>query len=139
MATGRKLNGVSREEQIPYLRFLRILAEAAGFLRSTADGQLRPTRAALEWMQVPLLDRSRQLLDAYIAAPFDELVTFRRFSFAHAYGRDLARAKRSLIRLLAPLEAATWYSFADLVAAVKHVEPDFARPSGRYDTWGIRD
>ena len=136
---GKKLSGVSREEHIPYLRFLRTLAEAAGFLRSAADGQLRPTRAALEWMQLPPLDRSRQLLDAYIAAPFDELVTFRRFSFAHAYGRDLARAKRSLIRLLAPLEAATWYSFADLVAAVKRVEPDFARPSGRYDTWGIRD
>lgn len=136
---GEKLTGASREEHIPYFRFLRTVAEAAGFVRSGADAQLRPTRAAIEWMRQEPTERSQHLLDAWITSTFDELVSFNLFTFSRAYGRDISRAKRAIVRLLAQLTPDAWYAFADFVAAVKRVEPDFARPNGLYDTWGIRN
>ena len=51
---------------------------------------------------------------------------------------DPLQTRESLLRLLAQLQPGSWYSQADVIRAVKEVEPDFQRPTGNYDTWYIR-
>ena len=131
------LQGVSREEQWPYLRFLREIAEGAELLRSGADAHLRPTRAALEWMRLPQHERARRLLNGWIESSWDELARFVGLKIQRSYWRNLPAAKRAVLRLLKDVPSGQWIRLDDFVSAVKMVDPDFARPDGRYDTWGI--
>jgi len=134
-----KLQGTSREEHWPYIRFMRCIGIGAGLLRAGADARLRPTRAALEWMQRPALERARQLLDGWIASEWDELVSFVGLKVQRGYFRDLPQTKRMILRLIAQVPPGEWVALDDFVAAVKQTEPDFARPDGRYDTWDLVD
>jgi hypothetical protein len=139
-----KLDGAWREEHWPYMQFVRRVGEGAGLLRVGADSKLRPTREALEWLRQSSLDRARQLLEGWVVSNWDELASFAGIKVQRAYFRDLPLAKRAILRLLnqaicvdAPALAGQWISLDEFVAAVKRVEPDFARPDGRYDTWGL--
>ncbi len=130
--------GLSREGQWPYVQFLRALLQGAGLLRSGADALLRPTRAALEWLRMPLADRVRQLLDGWVAGAWDELEQLSGVELRRAFGRDLPAARRAALALLAQTPPDAWVAFDDFVAAVRAAEPDFARPDGNYDSWGAR-
>lgn len=132
-----KFEGASREEHWPYMQFVRRVAEGAGLLRVGADARLRPTRDALEWLRLPSYARARRLLDGWVASSWDELASFKGIKVQRTYTRDLPGAKRAILRLLGQLPAGPWLALADFVAAVKRVEPDFARPDGRYDSWGL--
>jgi len=129
--------GAWREEHWPYMQFVRRVGEGAGLLRVGADAKLRPTREALEWLQQSALERARSLLDGWVVSSWDELASFGRIKVQRAYFRDLPLAKRAILRLLGQLPAGAWVAYDQFVAAVKRVEPDFARPDGRYDTWGL--
>ncbi|HWQ14751.1 MAG TPA: helicase-associated domain-containing protein [Roseiflexaceae bacterium] len=131
------LKGVMREEQWPYLRFLRCIARAADLLRPGADAALRTTRAALEWLQLPRLERLRRLLEGWIVSDWDELAALEGIKAQRSFGRDLPAARRALLALLAPAPAEGWLDLEAFVAAVKAHEPDFARPDGEYDRWGL--
>ncbi|MBC8163452.1 MAG: helicase-associated domain-containing protein, partial [Roseiflexaceae bacterium] len=135
---GQKLDGISREEHLPFVHFLRMVAQNAELVRPAADSMLRPTRAALDWLRAPQIDRARTLLTGWVTSPYDELVRLAGMTFQRAYGRDLARARRALLRMLGQVPANTWVSVADFTAAVKTSEPDYGRPSGHYDTWGVQ-
>lgn len=132
------LNGVSREEHLVYFQFLRQVGEGTNLLRAGSDAKLHPTREAIEWMRLPTFDRARRLLDGWAESRFDELASFAGMKFARAYGRDVTRAKRALLRLVAQVPAGEWIAFDEFIVAVKTVEPDYARPHGLYDTWGIQ-
>lgn len=129
--------GAWREEHWPYMQFVRRVAEGAGLLRVGADARLRPTREALEWLKLPSLDRARKLLDGWIGSNWDELASFGGIKVQRAYYRDLPQAKRAVLRLIGQLTPGAWIGYDAFVAEVKRVEPDFARPDGRYDTWGL--
>ncbi len=131
------LQGVSREEQWPYVRFLREIAEGAELLRAGADASLRPTRAALEWMRMPQHERVRHLLDGWVKSSWDELVRFVGLKIQRTYWRNVHAAKRAVLQLLKDVPPGQWIRLDAFVAAVKVADPDFARPDGRYDTWGI--
>jgi hypothetical protein len=132
-----KFEGAWREEHWPYVSFLRRIAEGAGLLRAGADARLRPTNAALHWMRQPPVERARRLLEGWVASTWDELVSFLGMKVQRGYSRDLPGAKRAIIRLLGQVAPNQWVALDDFAAAVKVVEPDFARPDGRYDTWGL--
>lgn len=132
-----KLQGISREEHWPYVRFLRLLALGAGLIRVGADAQLKPTHEALDWMRLPALERAHRLLEGWIASGWDELSAFLGLKIEYAFRRDLAATKRALLRLIGQAPMDQWVSFNDFVAAVKLKEPDFARPDGDFDTWRI--
>lgn len=51
---------------------------------------------------------------------------------------DPLQTRQTILRLLAQLQPGSWYGQADVIRAVKEVEPDFQRPTGNYDTWYIR-
>ena len=129
--------GAWREDHWPYVSFLRRVAEGAGLLRVGADARLRPTGAALDWMRQPPAERARRLLEGWVASTWDELVSFLGMKVQRGYSRDLPGAKRAILRLLGQVPAGQWIALNDFTRAVKAVEPDFARPDGRYDTWGL--
>jgi hypothetical protein len=129
--------GAWREEHWPYMQFVRRVAEGAGLLRVGADARLRPTREALDWLKLSLLERARRLLDGWVVSAWDELASFGGIKVQRAYFRDLPLAKRAVLRLLGQLPPGAWVGYDAFVAEVKRVEPDFARPDGRYDTWGL--
>lgn len=132
------LRGISREEHWPYVRFLRYLAEAAGLLRAGADAKLRLAREASEWMRRSRSERARTLLHAWVDSRWDELVSLHGLKFQRALGRNVSASRRAVLRLLEQVPPGQWITFADFITAVKRVDPDFARPDGRYDTWGIQ-
>jgi hypothetical protein len=113
------------------------VAEGAGLLRVGADARLRPTSAALDWMRQPPAERARRLLEGWVASTWDELASFLGIKVQRGYSRDLPGAKRAILRLLGQAPPGQWIALDDFAAAVKAVEPDFARPDGRYDTWGL--
>jgi hypothetical protein len=129
--------GAWREEHWPYMQFVRRIAEGAGLLRIAADSHLRPTHAALEWLKQPPIERARQLLDGWVASKWDELVSIQGIKIQREYFRDLPGAKRAMLRLIGQAPPNQWIELADFVSQVKLIEPDFARPDGRYDTWGL--
>lgn len=124
-------------EPAPYHTFLQAIAEQSGLLRPSG-GLLRPTRAALAWLRRPAAERARAMLDAWAESGFDELASMCGMSFERTYGRDLQRAHRALVRIFAQLPDDQWVSLSAVVAAIRDVEPDYARPTGRYESWGIR-
>lgn len=129
--------GASREEHWPYIQFVRRVAEGAGLLRISADNHLRPTQAALDWLQQLPLERARQLVEGWIASKWDELASFAGIKVQRDYFRDLQGAKRAMLRLFGQIPANQWVAIEDFVGQVKLFAPDFARPDGRYDTWGL--
>jgi hypothetical protein len=132
-----KFEGAWREEHWPYVSFLRRVGEGAGLLRVGADARLRPTGAALDWMRQPPTERTRRLLEGWVASAWDELASFLGIKVQRGYSRDLPATKRAILRLLGQVPADQWIALDDFAAAVKALEPDFARPDGRYDTWGL--
>jgi hypothetical protein len=134
---GEKLSGISREEHWPYVQFVRRVGEGAGLLRVGADARLRPTREALEWLRMSSVERSRRLLDGWVESAWDELASFLGIKVQRPYFRDLPAAKRALLGLIGQAPAGEWIDLDDFVAEIKRVEPDFARPDGRYDGWGL--
>jgi hypothetical protein len=132
-----KFQGAWREEHWPFVSFVRRVAEGAGLLRVGADSKLRPTRESLEWLRQPPVERVRRLLEGWVVSSWDELVSFLGMKVQRGYSRDLPGAKRAILRLLGQAPPGQWIALDDFVAAVKALEPDFARPDGRYDTWGL--
>jgi hypothetical protein len=132
-----QFKGAWREEHWPFVSLVRRVAEGAGLLRVGADAKLRPTREAVEWMRQPITDRARRLLDGWVDSAWDELVSFLGMKLQHGYGRDLPGAKRAIVDWIAQLPPGQWVALDAFSAAVKAVEPDFARPDGRYDAWGL--
>jgi hypothetical protein len=132
-----KLDRAWREEHWPYIQFVRRIGEGAGLLRVGVDSRLRPTREALEWLRQPALDRTRQLLEGWVVSNWDELAGFGGIKVQRPFYRDLPLAKRAILRLLEQAPAGQWVALEGFAAAVKRFEPDFARPDGRYDTWGL--
>ncbi len=132
-----KFQGAWREDHWPYMQFVRRVGEGAELLRVGADAKLRPTREALEWLQQSALERARSLLEGWVVSSWDELASFGRIKVQRTYFRNLPLAKRAILRLLGQAPAGAWVAYDQFVAAVKRVEPDFARPDGRYDTWGL--
>jgi hypothetical protein len=131
------LQGISREEHWPYIQFLRRIAQGAGLLHTGADARLRPTREALAWLRQPALERARRLLDGWVVSEWDELASFAGVKVQRSYFRDLSRAKRAILRLLGHAPPGHWIALDAFAAAIKEADPDFARPDGRYDTWGL--
>ncbi len=120
-----------------YPRWLYASALGASLLKLGVDDTPRPARAAIEWLRAPAIERTRRLLEAWIESPWDELAELAGVTVQRPMLRDLPAARRAALALLGQAAPGQWYALDELVAQVRQVEPDFARPDGRYDTWGL--
>jgi len=52
---------------------------------------------------------------------------------------DAPLARRRLLRLLARLDARSWYALSDVAGLMKRADPDFQRPDGNYTGWYLKE
>ena len=116
---------------------LLTLATEMSLLRRTED-RLRPTRAALDWLQRSREAQLRALVDAWSRSVWNELRhTPGLIADGEGWQNDPLLARTALIDVLPADER--WYRLADVVAVVRQSDPDFQRPDGNYETWYLRD
>lgn len=132
------LRGLTYEQHWRYLHFLRLILQSAGLVRITADQELRPTAAAVEWLQSPRVERVRRLVEGWITSEWDELKRFLGLEIkGYAFDRDLAMTHRAVLDILAQAPPGAWIPWETLLDEVLRVRPDFARPGGNYDSWRL--
>ncbi|MCL6430581.1 MAG: helicase-associated domain-containing protein [Anaerolineae bacterium] len=103
------------------------------------QGLLQVGARARAWLQWPTHRRQALLFDAWQGDPqWNELW---RIPSLHCedtgWRNDPLAARQALLGALRQCPDG-WVRIADLVAAIKAVQPDFARPDGDYDSWYIR-
>ncbi|MCG8351606.1 MAG: helicase-associated domain-containing protein [Chloroflexales bacterium] len=134
------LRGITYEQHWRYLHFLRIVLQSAGLLHVTADNHLRPTKATIDWLQAPRSKRLHWLVEGWVTSDWDELKRFLGISIkGFAFDRNLAATRRAILKFLSQAPPDAWIAWDDLIDEVYRVDPDFARPDGRYDTWRLVD
>jgi hypothetical protein len=134
-----KLEGVAREDQWPFLRFLRLVLQGADLLRIGTDNCLRPTHAALDWMRQPPSKRARLLLDGWRDSDYDELTMMGGLKMGWNARRVLKAARGAVLAMVAQVPDGAWVSIDQFVAEVRRANPDFARLDGDFETWAVRD
>jgi hypothetical protein len=113
------------------------LAHEMNMLRETEPG-IRPTRAAVSWLQQSREAQLRALADAWSQSGWNDLChTPGLRCEGDQWQNDPIMARTALLDVLP--RTPDWYRLADVAAAIKQKDPDFQRPDGNYDTWYIRD
>mgnify|MGYP003618096200 CR=1 FL=1 len=116
---------------------LLTLATEMALLRRT-EGRLRPTRAAIDWLQRSREAQLRALVDAWSRTVWNELRhTPGLVAEGEGWHNDPLLARTALMDVLPPDDR--WYRLSDVVAVIKAQDPDFQRPDGNYETWYLRD
>jgi hypothetical protein len=103
-------------------------------------GQMQVGSAARAWLQRPPFGRQSLLFRAWHDDPvWNELWRVPSLRCDATGWRNDPRLPRAAV--LAALRRCPegWLRLAELTAALKATEPDFARPDGDYDAWYIRD
>jgi hypothetical protein len=122
----------------PHRRSLLLtLANDMGLVRQTDSG-MRPTRAAVEWLQQTREQELRSLMEAWSSSSWNELRhTSGLICEGEGWSNDPILARAALLEIL-PRDT-DWYQIGEVVQLVKRTDPDFQRPDGNYETWYIRD
>lgn len=116
---------------------LLTLATEMSLLRR-ADDILRPTRAAIDWLQQSREAQLRALVDAWSRSAWNELRHTPGLTIeGEGWQNDPLPARTALMDTLPADDH--WYRLADVVAVIHTQDPDFQRPDGNYETWYIRD
>ncbi|MCW5862602.1 MAG: helicase-associated domain-containing protein [Anaerolineae bacterium] len=116
---------------------LLTLATEMSLLRRVEE-RLRPTRAAIDWLQHSREAQLRALVDAWSRSVWNELRhTPGLVAEGEGWANDPLLARTALMDVLPADDH--WYRVADVVAVIRGQAPDFQRPDGNYDTWYLRD
>jgi len=131
------LDGLLADPDRDRRSMLLTLATEMSLLRR-ADDILRPTRAAIDWLQQSREAQLRALVDAWSRSVWNELRhTPGLIAEGESWQNDPLPARTALMDTL-PVDD-RWYRLADVVAVIRAQDPDFQRPDGNYETWYIRD
>jgi hypothetical protein len=117
---------------------LRLAQRAHLVTRRGEMWQVNP--GARSWLQQVPYRRQQSLFDAWQGdSGWNELWRIPSLRCEDTGWRnDPLVARQAVLGMLRRLPAG-WVRLADLVAALKATQPDFARPDGDYDSWYIRD
>ncbi len=118
------------------LSFLIQLGIDAGLLRENA-GLLRPTRAAVEWLQQGREAQLRTLFTNWQTSAWNGLRHVSALVCEGEWQNDPQAVRRVLVQSLPRTDA--WFSAETLINTIHAQTPDFQRPDGDYDNWYIRD
>ncbi|NJM08598.1 hypothetical protein HC891_24055 [Candidatus Gracilibacteria bacterium] len=118
---------------------LRFALVRLGVLRVASNGQIRPTRAAVEWLARPRLERLKRLLECWAASEWDALRHLLGFQLHADTPRDLTDTRRVVLAMLAQAPAECWLSVETFCEEMRRLRPAFARPDGDFDSWRLRD
>ena len=118
------------------LSLLLHLALAGNLLRKSDEG-LRPTRAALDWLQQKRNAQAHVLYTTWLDCEWNALRAMPSIVCEGAWPNPPAAPRKTVVATLP--ESDEWISAETLIANIKTETPDFQRPDGDYDTWYIRD
>jgi hypothetical protein len=132
-----------RIQDLAYFAFLRHLASGIGWLseKETSVLRLKP-EAVTAWLDSAPIDQRRALAKAWRDGPtWNDLfhIPSLQLEDTGAWRNDPVLARKAVLRHLEVCKPETWYRLDAFVAAIRHVDADFQRPDGDYDSWYIRD
>lgn len=94
---------------------------------------------AKRWLQRSRAEQRNALWGAWRdSVLWDDVCRVPKLRCEGTWQHDPLLARQRVLTHLAKCEVSTWYDLADFTAFVKQIDPDFQRPSGRYDTWYIK-
>lgn len=133
---GERWRGSADPERLALLERLafgaRLLLKRGGHLQAGA-----PARA---WLQLPAYERQRLLFATWHSdARWNELWRLPSLRCEDTGWRNDPLVARGAVVAALRQCPEGWLRLANLVAALKATQPDFARPDGDYDSWYIRD
>src|SRR5690606_15009227 len=113
------------------------LALEMQLLRQTKEG-LRPSRAAIGWLQRGREEQLHALANAWRESEWNDLChTPGLICEGSGWSNDPRAARQALLAALPA--GTTWYRLDDLVTHIHETNPNFQRPDGNYDIWYVRD
>ncbi|MCB0046402.1 MAG: hypothetical protein KDD92_13325 [Caldilineaceae bacterium] len=131
------------EELNVRLALMLHLANRLGWLRRGDDGRIHLTGNAVHrFLEQTRSEQRHTLWESWRrSAEWNDLCRVPGLECVEKGGafNDPLQTRNALLRLLGKLMPGCWYSQADVVDAIRSLEPDFQRPTGNYDTWYIRD
>ncbi len=133
---------LNRERDTQRLALLMHMLRSLSLIKNTHEGLLKPVIARTrKWLQV---SKSRRLLALQRAWADDptwndlwRIPTLR--PEPTGWRNDAKRARAALLHWIGQLLPDEWYNIADMIKAIKRVDPDFQRPDGDYNSWYIRN
>jgi hypothetical protein len=126
-----------------YFALLGHLALRIGWLVEERSGRLRlEPEGVTAWLESAPFHQQRTVIEAWRDDPtWNDLfhIPALQPEDTGAWRNDPVLARRAVLRHLEVCQPGTWYVLDALVAAIKHVDADFQRPDGDYDSWYIRE
>ena len=123
--------------------FLSHIAHSIGWLVENETGRLRlQSEPVTAWLEATTFDQRHTMAETWREdATWNDLfhVSSLQPEDTGAWRNDPVLARKAIFRHLKSCAPQTWYRLKDFASAVKHVDPDFQRPDGDYETWYIRD
>ncbi len=124
------------------LALLLHVANRMGWLKRAEGGLIQLTgNRVRDFLAQTRAEQRQALFDCWRLSPeWNDLCRTPELDCAAGVAQmnDPLQTRASVLALLGRLQPNGWYRIADVVAAIKKVEPDFQRPTGRYDEWKVR-
>lgn len=126
------------------LRFLVVLAHAAGLIDLSAGHAAPRSAEARRWLNLARHEQVRQLAEAWQASTISDLAHVSGLHIdanAGTFHQYDARAVRGVVLnlMLAQIPVASWWVLSDFIDAVREDNADFQRPNGDFNSWYIQD
>ncbi|MGL4651056.1 MAG: hypothetical protein ACRC1H_16725, partial [Caldilineaceae bacterium] len=130
-------------EQGVRLALLLHLANRLGWLRRAEGGAVALTgNRVREFLEKTRAEQRQALFQAWHSSQeWNDLCRTPGLECdmsTSASRNDPLQTRASVLAQLGRLQPGSWYSIHALVAAIQREEPNFQRPTGRYDEWQIR-
>jgi hypothetical protein len=126
-----------------YFSFLSHLAFRMGWMFEEKTRRLRLTpEAVTAWLESIPFQQRRDMAEAWRDDPtWNDLfhVGSLQPEDTGAWRNDPLLARKAVLRHMERCDPEAWYRLDAFVGAIKHVDADFQRPDGDYDSWYIRD
>lgn len=124
------------------LALLLHVANRLGWLRRTESGHIQLTGNRVhKFLSETRAEQRQALFDAWRESPdWNDLCRTPGLECPPGATRwnDPLQTRAAVLTLLGRLQPNGWYRIGDVVAAIKQVEPNFQRPTGRYDEGPMR-
>ena len=141
----RDPDGVHDHEPRGRFAFLTHLIARLGWVRPEQNRLRLIPQPVAEWLQSAPEAQHSALFDAWLNDPdWNDLahVEGLALEMTHAWSNDPVRARKAIVAMWRAWQSEAGEGRpppADFVSRVRALNPDFARPDGRYDTWHVRD
>jgi hypothetical protein len=123
--------------------FLGHIAHSIGWVVENKTGHMRlQSEPVTAWLEATTVDQQRTMVETWREDTiWNDLfhVSSLQPKDTGAWRNDPVLARNAILRHLGSCAPETWYRLDGFASALKHVDPDFQRPDGDYETWYIQD